>query len=110
MAAIQILDTLYALDDELVAWIVELSPKTDADRANLKALFARHREIERQINALVARKLELAVAALPDDVARLEEAKEKLETLSKDIAQVEQVLDTAGTVVTVCAKVISALA
>ena len=106
----QMLATLLEIDTDLVDWIVQASPSTPEEPAKVKALFVRHTEIDRQINNLVAHRIQLAFAAIKEDVQKLGEASSELKGVAKTIANVEHVLTIAGTVASVCAKVISTLA
>jgi hypothetical protein len=47
-------ETLLAIDNALVDWLIHASPKTDEDRDKMKLLFGLHGDLDDALNTLVA--------------------------------------------------------
>jgi hypothetical protein len=100
-------DTLVAFKSDLLDWARQSAPRSDDERQRVQQVLALRDQLGEQLNALVGLDLETALAGLPGDAALLEKATETINSVQKNIASVQQVLDSAGTVVSVVAKLVT---
>lgn len=97
-------DALVFFKADLLIWAHHSSPVTNEDKANIQQVLALHDKLAEQLNALLGKDLETALKGLPDDAARLEKATQTMKSIQDNIANVQRVIDTAGTVLEVVAK------
>ena len=100
----EMLDNLLAIDKALVDWLLHASPNTNEDRAKMRSLFAQRGDLDDAINGLVAYRLKLAVANLPADAAKLQDAANSMTAAAKDISDVQKIVTAVGTALEVAGK------
>jgi hypothetical protein len=105
-----LIDTLMQLESSLLDWIIEAHPTSDADKLQMKRVYALRTDLDQTINSLVAYRLKLAVVDLSAETKDLEAAADKIASVDKNISRVQDVLNIAGTAATVAAKVLSVVA
>jgi DNA anti-recombination protein RmuC len=97
-------DTLLQIDSSLTDWLVNVAATTDEERADVKRVLALRADLDQKVNALVAYRLQMAVATLPAELAELNEASAAMQSVEKRIESVQSVLSALSTAVTVAAK------
>jgi hypothetical protein len=99
-----IFETLLEIDNALVDYLIVASPTNDQEREDMKRLFILRGDLGLALNSLVAQRLRLALANIPDDIARLNEAAAAMRQVAQRIESVQKVLSIAATAVEVAAK------
>jgi hypothetical protein len=99
-----ILETLLELDNALVDFLISASPTNEQEREDMKRLFALRGDLGMALNGLIAQRLRLALANIPEEVARLDAAAAAMRQVAHRIGSVQQVLSIAATAVDVAAK------
>lgn len=102
--AIDAFAALVEFKSELLDWARHASASSDDERQKIQQVLDLRGELSEQLDALVGLDLATALKGLPEEAALLEKATETMNSVQKDIAKVQQVLDTAGTVLSVVAK------
>jgi hypothetical protein len=97
-------DTLLQIDSSLTDWLVNAAATTDEERAAMRRVLALRADLDQKLNALVAYRLQMAVADLPAESADLNAAAAALQSAQKSIDSVQSVLSAVSTAVTVAAK------
>jgi len=105
-----IFETLMRIDDQVVDWILHATPKTDDDRDLMRRILDLRGDLEDALNRLVAYRLRLSTAALPDEAARLSAISQGMTTTEKQVETAEKVLSIVGEVVAIAAKVVAFVA
>jgi hypothetical protein len=99
-----IFEALLEIDNALVDFLIAATPSNDRDLEDMKRLFILRGDLNLALNGLVAQRLRLALANLPDDVARLNDAAAAMRQVERRIESIQQVLSIAATAVEVAAK------
>ena len=97
-------DTLLQIDSNLTDWLVNVAATTDEERAAMTRLLALRADLDQRLNALVAYRLQMAVANLPKESGDLDAAAAAMRSVQKHIDSVQSVLSALSTAVTVAAK------
>jgi hypothetical protein len=104
------IDQLMRIDDAILDWLMQASPNTDDERTQMRKVLAMRGDLDASINTLVARRLQLAVANIPEQTATLSKAVDAMNRVSKTISDVQQVLTVVGTAVQVAAQLVALVA
>lgn len=99
-----IFETLLEIDNALVDFLIVAAPTNDQEREDMKRLFILRGDLGVALNGLVAQRLRLALANIPDEVARLNDAAAAMRQVTHRIDSVQKVLSIAATAVEVAAK------
>lgn len=97
-------DTLLQIDTMLTEWLVSAAAITDVQRVDMTRVLALRASLDRQLNALIAFRLQMAVASLPDERTRLADAAAAMKAVTSSIESVQSVISAAGIAVTVAAR------
>ena len=97
-------DTLLQIDSSLTDWLVNAAATTDEERADVTRVLALRADLDQKLNALVAYRLQMAVANLPAELAELNVAAAAMQAVEKRIDSVQSVLSALSSAVTVAAK------
>lgn len=102
-----IFQMLLDFDDQLVDWILHVTPSTDDERDRMRRVLAIRGEIENDLNELVAYRLKLSAAALPALAARLGTLASDMQEAEYKIENAGKVVSAAGEVATIAAKALA---
>ena len=97
-------DTLLQIDTNLTEWIVSAAAATDEQRIQMTRVLALRADLDGQLNALVAYRLQMAVVSLPEENDRLAAVATTMQSIAKSIDTVQSVLAAVGTAVSIAAK------
>jgi hypothetical protein len=103
------LDSLLEADDAIADWIVRVHPTTEDEVRKMREALALRTQLDRTINALVARQLQLSAQRLAAEAQAIAQATEQLKSVAKHIDQVQQVISIGGTVLALASKVLSSV-
>lgn len=102
-----LLDSLAAIDNELVEWLLHARPGNDEEKKQMRQVLALRTRLEQDINKLVVDRLRLSTAGLEPQVARLNVVSQQVYATAKSIGSVKDVLNTAEEVVTIAARAVA---
>ena len=97
-------DTLLQIDSNLTDWLVNAAATTDEERAAMTKVLALRADLDQKLNALVAYRLQMAVAQLQKESADLYAAAAVMKSVEKSINSVQSVLNALSTTVAAAAK------
>jgi len=102
-----IYETLIALDDDIVDWILHATPKTDDDKENMRKVLSLRGVLDQTLNQLVDVQLKLAANAMVDEANQLDRISAQMESTQKTIDTVQTVIGIAGTAVEIAGKALA---
>ena len=103
-------DTLLQIDSNLTDWLVNAAATTDEERAAMTRVLALRADLDQKLNTLVAYRLQMAVANLPEERADLDAAAATMRSVQKKIDSVQSVLSALSIAIAVAAKFMSVVA
>jgi hypothetical protein len=102
--------TLLQLDDDVVDWILHVSPTTPGQRDLMRRLLGERNSIEDALSELVAKRLKLSTTYFQEEAARLTALAADMKDTEKRIETAEKVINIVGEALTIAAKVVGFLA
>ena len=104
-----LIDTITAIDNELIEWILHSRPTNDEEKAEMRRVLLLRTQLDQKLNALVLVRMKLATANLKAQSKRLGEISKEIQATAKSVGSVKEVLKTVGEVTTIVASVASAV-
>lgn len=104
-----IFESLLAIDDALIDWILAASPDNEEQTAQMKQVLGARSDVEKALNTLVAYRMKLTAAALAQDAAKLREIADGIAKVDRKISAATSILGFAGEAVAISTDIIKAV-